>query len=567
MSKKQSLTEFQCSTSFQGLSHLVPATLRVEPLELVCSAGRAEIHTIRVPYCCIYGYQVPRLDLGGQQPDDPLQRTPRNYTVAIHYVEFTSTDLRAVSSPRTATARFLFEQQADMIRFIALGKRFGVFPRSRRILLLVNPSGGVGKAKTTSDSVVKPMLEHSGLTVLEQYTEYSKHAVDIAHKIDLSQVDTLVVISGDGVLHEVINGLLSRPDWDRARRLSIGIIPAGSGNAIATSIGKQKLSAKSPIVATLAVIRGGTSKLDIFSLSQLDRPRVYSMLLFSWGMMADADIESDKYRWLGPLRFEIAGFIRMIRLRRYPGKVYILSSKHKQTSTNSPPSDSSDPSRPALQFGTVLRNTQEEPTEPWQLLPNMPFYSMLLALNFPSAGEDLFFTDTIRFNDGNIRLLYSCETRFWKIVLPFVLDQANGKLVKRGLMQDVECGGLLIVPGVEGNFNNPASHEIVHPDMVTSEAAKQNGVYKKPGVFDVDGEAMPTARTLVEILPSFMELVVPEWFHNEQEHENERDQTGTSASVDNNNIGNNSAKAKAALIIQVAKSRQTQVIQGKERML
>ncbi|KAG0232495.1 Sphingosine kinase 1 [Mortierella sp. GBA43] len=112
------------------------------------------------------------------------------------------------------------------------------FPKTRRILLLVNPKGGIGKAKTTSDSIVKPMLEHSGLIVQEQYTEYGKHAVDIAHKVDLSQVDTLAVVSGDGVLHEIINGLLSRPDWDQARRLPIAIIPAGSGNAIATSLGR-----------------------------------------------------------------------------------------------------------------------------------------------------------------------------------------------------------------------------------------------------------------------------------------------------------------------------------------
>jgi diacylglycerol kinase family enzyme len=107
--------------------------------------------------------------------------------------------------------------------------------------------------------------------------------------VDLDEIDSLVVVSGDGVLHEVINGLLSRPDWDRARKTSIGIVPAGSGNAIAASLGTTN-----SFVATLAVVRGETSKLDIFSLSQLNKPRIYSMLSFGWGMMADADIESDK---------------------------------------------------------------------------------------------------------------------------------------------------------------------------------------------------------------------------------------------------------------------------------
>lgn len=35
-------------------------------------------------------------------------------------------------------------------------------------MLLVNPNGGVGKAKRINDTVVKPMLQHSGLTVKEQ---------------------------------------------------------------------------------------------------------------------------------------------------------------------------------------------------------------------------------------------------------------------------------------------------------------------------------------------------------------------------------------------------------------
>ncbi|KAF8926886.1 hypothetical protein BGZ58_010840, partial [Dissophora ornata] len=356
------------------------------------------------------------------------------------------------------------------------------------------------------------MIKHSGLTVKEQHTQYSRHAVDIAHKVDLDDVDTLAVVSGDGVLHEIINGLLSRPDWDQARRLPIAIIPAGSGNAIATSVGTR-----SPIVATLAMIRGETTKLDIFSVSQQNRHRIYSMLLFSWGMMADADIESDKYRWLGPLRFEIAGFIRMIRLRRYPGKVYVLPPRHKKPFTMVSPSDSPDPSGPLTQHASLLQDTHLEPPSPWRLLPGMPFFSMLLVLNCPSAGENIFFTTTIRFNDGIMRLYYSCETRFWKILLPFVLDQTNGKLVERGLMQDVECGGILIIPGVEGKPGDHTTHEIVHPDLVTSESAKQQNIHRKPGVFDVDGEIMPTARTLIEILPSFMDLIVPEWFHQEQD--------------------------------------------------
>ncbi|KAF9101767.1 Sphingosine kinase 1 [Mortierella sp. AM989] len=531
MSKQQSAIEFECRAVLGDFGRTFSFTLRLTPYELTFSP--------REPTTLTTHSTLPKTPV----QKNPIQDSSRDCMFTLRYVEFTSQDLKASSSSNVAKVHFLFEQQSDVDRFLAFAEQYGAFPKRRRVLLLVNPSGGVGRAKTISDTVVKPMLEHSGLIFHEKYTEYGKHAVDIAHKIDLKELDMLIVVSGDGVLHEIVNGLLTRPDWDQARQLPIGIVPAGSGNAIATSIGTR-----SPIVATLAVIRGETSKLDIFSLSQLDRPRIYSMLMFSWGMMADADIESDKYRWLGSLRFEIAGFIRMIRLRRYPGKVYVLPPRHKNTSELNFQQESPEPRAPAIQYGSLLKNTQEEPPSPWRLLPNMPFYSMLLLLNFSSGGETVFFTNTIRFNDGIMRLWYSCETRFWKILLPFVLDMTNGKLVERGLLQDMECGGLLVIPGIEGKPDDPSTFDVVDPELFLSESAKKLNIHQKPGLFDVDGEVMPTARTLIEILPSFMNLIVPEWHYHDKDQEEEGGREKATQ-----------AKHKALLVMETSKKQQSSV--------
>ncbi|GJJ68488.1 sphingosine kinase [Entomortierella parvispora] len=507
----KTLAEFECSASFTQHAKSYPAFLHLKANELTWTIRGTDI-TSRLPYSCVYGYEAPDLErLNASQHDleDLVKNTLNDRLVTLHFIEFTTQDLKSVASPQKSEVCFLFQDRKDVKRFLTLARELQVLPKPRRLLLIVNPNGGVGLAKKTSDTVIKPMMRLSGLTFKEQYTEYGKHAVDIAHKVDLDQVDALIVVSGDGVLHEVVNGLLTRPDWERARRLPVGIIPAGSGNAFATSVGT-----KSPYVATLAAIRGTTAKLDIFSLSQLDRPRIYSMLLFSWGMMADADIESDKYRWLGPLRFDIAGVIRAIRLRRYPGKVYVLPPKHKREISSS---SSEHGHAPVISYGDLLQPSVQEPPKPWRLLPSMPYYTMLLLLNCSHAGEKIFFTNTIRFNDGIMRLWYSCETRFWKIILPFMVDQTNGKLIHRGLMQDTECGGILIVPGVEGDPEDPNSHEIKDPDSVTGQEAKRLDIHQAPGVFDVDGEVMPTARLLIEILPSFMEILVPEWFHHEED--------------------------------------------------
>lgn len=523
--------QFQAKASFAGHQRVSDTRLSLGTHELTIHAPKGSDNNttpIQVPYSCIYGYET-----------STDKATGENYKnkVIVHYVAFSGPDLRNPSAAKRTTAQLLFERTEDADRFIQTARDLGAFPTPRRILLLVNPNGGVGKAKRISDTVVKPMLQHSGLTVKEQYTEYGRHAVDIASKVNLDEVDSLVVVSGDGVLHEVINGLLSRPDWDRARKKSIGIVPAGSGNAIAASLGII-----SQFVATLTVIRGETSKLDIFSLSQLNRPKIYSMLSFSWGMMADADIESDNYRWLGPLRFDVAGFIRMIRLRRYPGKVYVLPPKHHQNPSTTeqqltPPQSPSHKREPESQFQHLLDSNIKEPPKPWSLIPNMPFYSMLLLLNCPNVGETIFFTDTIRFNDGIMRLWYSAETRFWKILMPFIFDQQNGKMVERDLMKDLECGGILIIPGVEGKPDDPSTHKVIEPDWVTSSAAKAQNIYQNPGLFDVDGEVMPTARTLIEIHPSLMNILVPEWLYHKDDD-------------------NTTARAHEAAVIQAIKAQQ-----------
>ena len=46
----------------------------------------------------------------------------------------------------------------------------------------------------------------------------------------------LIIISGDGLVHEVVNGLAQRSDWDDICDIPMGIVPGGSGNALNCSI-------------------------------------------------------------------------------------------------------------------------------------------------------------------------------------------------------------------------------------------------------------------------------------------------------------------------------------------
>lgn len=77
--------------------------------------------------------------------------------------------------------------------------------------------------------------------------------------------DALVPVSGDGITHELLNGLASRPDALKALRSTvIAPIPAGSGNALQINLEGPK-RANDCAWAALAVIKGG---LDLFEIAE-----------------------------------------------------------------------------------------------------------------------------------------------------------------------------------------------------------------------------------------------------------------------------------------------------------
>lgn len=56
--------------------------------------------------------------------------------------------------------------------------------------------------------------------------------------MNLKEWEGIVTVSGDGLLYEVLNGLFDRPDWEDAVRMPIGVLPCGSGNALAGAVNR-----------------------------------------------------------------------------------------------------------------------------------------------------------------------------------------------------------------------------------------------------------------------------------------------------------------------------------------
>ncbi|CAI7748299.1 unnamed protein product, partial [Closterium sp. NIES-53] len=84
--------------------------------------------------------------------------------------------------------------------------------RPRNLLAFMNPIGGHRKALKTW-AAVKPVFDRAGVAVTEVVTQRQNHAFDAVYGAtdeEISAVDGILVVGGDGLFNEVLNGLAKR---------------------------------------------------------------------------------------------------------------------------------------------------------------------------------------------------------------------------------------------------------------------------------------------------------------------------------------------------------------------
>ncbi|XP_037112527.1 sphingosine kinase 1-like [Syngnathus acus] len=218
--------------------------------------------------------------------------------------------------------------------------------RPCRVMILVNPLSGRGQALQLFTGHLQGMLTEADVPYTLVITEHQNHARELVKKADLSQWDALVIMSGDGLLFEVINGLMERDDWQEAIQTPLGILPGGSGNALAASVHHYSQSPPAwneelLLSCGFILCKGLVGSLDLVSIHLASKQRVFSFLSLAWGFVADVDIESEKYRHVGAIRFLMGTLVRLASLRVYQGRLAYLPVKEK-------PDLSSTPQRPSL---------------------------------------------------------------------------------------------------------------------------------------------------------------------------------------------------------------------------
>ncbi|KUI63589.1 Sphingoid long chain base kinase 5 [Cytospora mali] len=261
------------------------------------------------------------------------------HTLTIEYAEELSKTRRRAAKLSFSTVatnpsseddgQRLYSSPSNITRWIdrLMNRSYGPASRRKRAYVLVNPHAGPGGAVKIWEEQVKPIFEAARMPMTIHETTFSGEAVDLAEKMDIDAFDIVVPCSGDGLPHEVFNGLGRRPDARRAlQKIAVAHIPCGSGNALACNV----FGTHRPSLAALAVVKGVATPMDLISITQGDR-RKLSFLSQALGIIAEADLATEHLRWMGEHRFTYGVAMRILKKRVYPCDLYVkVDIDHKQ---------------------------------------------------------------------------------------------------------------------------------------------------------------------------------------------------------------------------------------------
>ncbi|KAK6023359.1 hypothetical protein OSTOST_10856 [Ostertagia ostertagi] len=178
----------------------------------------------------------------------------------------------------------------------------GVRNRPKNIIVFINPFGGKGKAKAI----------------------FQKN----------------VSVGGDGLFNELLSGALLRtqkdagtdiddPDSEHLQtpHIRFGIIGAGSANSIVSTVHETTDYA----TAAVHIAIGSECNVDVCTVHENNQLLRISANAISYGWLGDVLRDSERYRCLGPIRYQWSALRTTIRHPIYRGKVsFTLSRKETE---------------------------------------------------------------------------------------------------------------------------------------------------------------------------------------------------------------------------------------------
>jgi diacylglycerol kinase (ATP) len=181
------------------------------------------------------------------------------------------------------------------------------------VAVVVNPAARSGAHTGSATKAVERLREHG-----HRVTEISGGSAHESSELILTAVrtgiDALVVVGGDGTVNLAVQHLAGTG-------VPLGVVPAGTGNDFATSLGIPQLE---PERAADVIAAGVVRRIDLARVSSVDGdPRFYVTVLAS-GFDSRVNDRANRMRFpRGDSRYRIAILLEFLRLAPIPYRVTV----------------------------------------------------------------------------------------------------------------------------------------------------------------------------------------------------------------------------------------------------
>ena len=347
----------------------------------------------------------------------------------------------------------------------------------QRFLVILNPySGGNGpKSKSGAthvyETMIKPMLEQAGVDHDALTTKRGGHAMDrmgsrmddatmspgkgddeggnISDNVgsesrDISEYDAIIALGGDGIVYEIMQGIHARSDEEQIlSKLKFGIVPCGTCNGLAKSILYWSDNADyTPIESAMIICKGHTKKLDLATYQLAKTRKTFtSFLSFSWGLIADCDLESECLRCLGAIRTDIWAVYRGILFtKKYRGRFSYL-----------PPQNSNSGDNDVLTAIDMPKFNGPLP-ENWVTIEDD--FRVIWVCNTTHASYNVFSCPISKMNDGLFHVLIVRQSCSRLRLLQMLLKLDAGGHIECDGLEVVSCVAYRLEPLSDNSYND-----------------------------------------------------------------------------------------------------------------
>jgi diacylglycerol kinase (ATP) len=177
---------------------------------------------------------------------------------------------------------------------------------ARTIALLTNPTSGKGRGRRTA-AIALPRLTEAGFDVREMVGRDGDEALDLARKAVADEVESLVVVGGDGMVHLAAQALAGTG-------VNLGIIPSGTGNDVARYVGIPRTD---PQLAADVVVGSRVRTIDLGRAGG-----TYFVTVLASGFDSKVNERANAMAWpRGQMRYNLA---TLAELRVFEPLPYLL---------------------------------------------------------------------------------------------------------------------------------------------------------------------------------------------------------------------------------------------------